>query len=807
MVTQLRFALRSLLKTPGFTLVAVLIIAVALGANTALVSIFNRLVLHPLDLPQAGRLVRLWTNNQGRNLQAPIVSVPKYELYRDQQTAFASIAAATPASFILTRPGVDPEQLNSLLVTASFVPTLGLSLAQGRNFTPEEDTPNGPAVCLLGYEVWKTRFGRRDSLVGETITLDGASWQVVGILPEKLPAPLASIQLLAPRPLAPPAFTSSQIQNGAGFLEVTARLKPGIGFDEAATEVRTLAARYALAYPGKVDASAENELRTWEEELVGPVRSTLSLLLAAVGLVLLIACANVSSLFLGRLTARHREIAIRLSLGATRRELITQFLTETLVFCAAAGGLGILLARWALDTLQHTLAAQLPAGTTFALDGPALGFCLGVTALVALAIGLVPAFQASRVNLSEVLKDTARSMPGGRRGKRLRSALIVAEVAFSTVLLVGAGLIFTSFLNLQSTPPGFKPDGVASAFVILPSARYPTKTAQSDFYYRVMERLRTYPQVRHAAAALSPPISGDNPQAVYVLEGQPIPPLAERAIASLNFVSEDYFALFQIPLVSGRRLTADDREKASPVCLVNESFARRLSPQASVLGQQLLRGGKADIKLEIVGVVADVKSTGLNATAPDTMYLPLRQWGGLGLSLLASTEGDPQILQSLLRTAVAEVDRTEAISQFSTLDAALRQSLGIQRITAWLTGAFAGVALVLSAVGLYSVLAYAVTLRTGEIGLRMAVGAARSQVVTLVLAQAMKLVALGLGLGLAIAAVATRLIRALLYQIEPLDPLVFGGVAVLFLLVAVIAGLVPSWRAAHVDPLVALRSE
>ncbi len=803
---NLKFAVRALRKSPGFTLVAILTIAVGIGANTALFSIFNQLVLHPIDLPDAGRLVRLWTNNTERNVVAPILSVPKYELFRDTQQSFSGFAASAFNSHILTRSDAEPEQLSSLNVSASWVSTLGLQLARGRNFTAEEDRPGGAPVTILSYDIWKTRFGLRDSIVGETIMLNGLGYTVVGILPEKLPAPISFVQLIVPYPLEPPGLTKEQLQGGAGFLQITARLKPGVTFQQADAEVRTISQRYKDGFAGRLDTSNNNELRTWIEEQVGPVRATFYTLLIAVAFVLLIACANVSNLYLSRLSARHKEIAIRLSMGATRRQLIRQFLTETAVFCIVAAGLGVFFAVWALSGLEHFLSSQLPPNTTFPLDPLTLAFTTGLSVLASLIIGLVPAWQASRVNLSEVLKDTARGSSGAR-GVRFRGFLIVAEVALSVMLLIGSGLLLASFVKLQSTPPGFRSTGIASAFLNLPAQRYATSALQADFVYRVIEKLRSYPPVKSAGASLGLPLSGFSPRAIYAVQGRPIPPTAQRPIANLNVVTEDYFSMLQIPLKAGRLFTPQDREGVPTVIVVNETFAKHLFPNESALGKVLLRGANADLKLEIVGIIGDVKANGLNSAPPDSFYYPLRQFGRPGLALLAATDGDANALQALFRSAVAAVDNTIAISFFSTLDNSVQTSFGFQRIVAWLTGIFAGVALVLSAVGLYSVLAYAVTQRTSEIGIRMALGAEKSQVVSLILTQGMKLVALGLVIGLGAAAAGSRLLASLLYEIGPLDPLVFGGVTVLFTIVAVLACLLPSLRASRIDPLVALRTE
>ncbi len=808
MHTDLKFALRALLKTPGFTATAVLIIAVGIGACTALFSIFDRLVLHPFDLPEAGRLVRIWTNHTERNVVGPVMSVPKFELFRDNQQSFSGLAAISFNGHTLVRDGAEAEQFASLNVSASWVPTLGLQLARGRNFTAEEDTPGGPPVVIIGHDMWQTKFGGRESLLGEVLMLNGIGHTVVGVLPPQLPAPISFVQLVVPRPLEPAGLTAEQLRNGAGFLQVTARLKPGVTYEQADAEVRTISRRYKEAWPDRLDSNNNNELRTWIEEQVGQVRPTFYLLLGAVGLVLLIACFNVANLFLSRLTARHKEIAVRLSLGATRRQLVRQFLAETAVFCAAATGLGVLLAVWSLDGLERLLVNQLAPNTQFTLNGPTLAFTLGLSVLACVVIGLVPALSASKMNLSDVLKDVSRGTPGGAKGGRFRSFLIVLEVALSVLLLIGSGLLLLSFIRLQSTPPGFNPRGVGAAIINLPPARYKTGPEQADFVYRVLEQLKVSPLLRHAAAGTSLPVGGFGGRTLYAIDGRPVPTADKRPVANLFIITEGYFPLFQIPLKAGRYINEHDRADTPGVVVVNETFARKLFPDGSALGKVILRGQRADIKHEIVGIVGDVKSNGLNSPAPDTLYFPLRQLPRPFVSLAAVTAGaDAAIVLAELRSAVAAVDKTLAVSFFQVMETAIRNSLGIQRITAMLTGIFAGVALLLSAIGLYSVLAYTVTQRTGEIGIRMALGAEKGQVITLILSQGMKLVVIGLIIGLGTAAGLGRFIRSQLYQIEPLDPMVFGGVTVLFLLVALFACFLPSWRASRVDPLVALRTE
>lgn len=804
-MSDFKSALRALLKTPGFTLVAVLTIAVGIAANTALFSVFDRLILNPVSLPNPSSLIAVWTNNPSLNFNAPAVSWPRYVEIARQTRSFSSIGISSFDNFTLTGNG-DPEQLAGLRVDPGFLPTLGVLPAHGRNFSPEEDLPNGPRVVILSHELWQTRFGGRESLVGESIQLNGESWQVVGIMPARLSNPFAQTQVLAPRVFEVGGLTAEQVQNGASYAQPLARLRPGVSVEQANAELAAISRGYAEAFGAKLDANNTSEARMFTETLVSGLRPTFYTLLAAVSCVLLIACANVASLFLGRLVARTKEIAVRQSLGATRRAIVRQFLVESLLFSAAAGVVGILLSLWALAAVESSFATQLPPNTALTLDWRALLFSAGVTLACAVLVGLAPAIQASKTQLAEVLKDAVRGSSGARGG-RFRAGLIVAEVALSVVLLVGSSLLLLSFLRLQGAAPGFEPGGVAAAFVGVPATRYPTGAEQSRFFQAVIEQLQANPQVEHAAAAIGLPLSGFNPVSPYSVAGRPILPLAQRPLAGLAIVSDDYFKLLGIPLVEGRAFNADDREGAPGAAIINESFAKRLFPGGSALGQVLLRGRDADLRMEIVGVIRDVKSRGLNAPAPDEIYYPMRQLPRGGMAVVARTRGNSEALQGIIRTAVAAVDKEQPISFFSTMESSIRNSLGAQRIVAMLTAAFAGVALVLAAVGLYSVLAYSVTQRTNEIGIRMALGAQSGQVIGLIMRHGLGLVAGGLVIGLAAAAGAARLIRTLLFDVEPLDPLVYGAVTALFGIVAALACLLPSLRASRINPLVALRAD
>ncbi len=802
---NLRVAGRTLRKSAGFTSIVIVTLAVAIGANTAMFSIYDRLVLNPVTLPNPDSLVAIWFNNPQRNTQSPSISVPRFAELRTQTRSFSSMGVSAFDSFTLTGSG-DPTQITALRVSASFFPTLGVAPARGRNFTAEEDLPNGPAVCIVSHELWQTRFGGRESIVGEAIQLSGMAWQIVGVMPPRLTTPFAQVQVFAPRIADVSGLTAAQIQGAATFAQAIARLKPGVTLEQARAELAAFSKGYHDRYPARLDAKNVSEPRPFVATLVSGITPTMYTLLGAVACVLLIACANVASLFLGRLLKRRKEIAVRLSLGATRGDIVRQFLAESLIFSAAGALFGTLLAAWTLAGLQSMLSSQLPADTILAINGRALLFT-GIVALLSTAgTGLFPALQASRQDLAEHLKDSTRGT-SGTQGRRLRQALIVAEVMLSVVLLVGAVLLLASFLKLTNTAPGFEPRGAAAAFVNLPPGRYASAAQQMEFFDRTIERLRAQPDVTDAAIANITPLGRFGARTAYSVAGRAVLPLAQRPIADRNIVSDDYFRLLRIPLALGRGFNADDRYGGPGVVILNESMMKRVFADASPLGETLLLGPDATTRVEIVGVIRDVKSAGLNVPVPDEMYFPLRQTPRPGMNVIARTTGDAGALQQAIRSAVTAADKDQAVAFFGTLESSVTASLGTQRIVAALTAVFAGLALALSLTGLYSVLAYAVSQRTPEIGIRVALGASRGQVLQLIMRDGLGLVALGLGLGLAAAAGATRLIRQLLFGVGALDPAVYVGVAAAFAIVAALACLGPSLRASRIDPLVAFRAD
>jgi putative ABC transport system permease protein len=803
-MTDFRIAVRALRRSPGFTAIAMLTMAAAIGANTAMFSVFDRLILHAVEVPNPGSLVAIWFNNPQRNIQTPSSSIPRYEELRTYAKSFDSIGLSAFDSFTLTGSG-NATQLTGLRVSASFLPTLGVMPAQGRNFTPEEDTPNGPNVCIVSHEFWQTQFGGAQDLLGRNIDLNGVPFQVVGIMPPRLTVPFRQTQMFAPRVADVAGLTRVQIDAGATFAQPIARLKSGVSMEQAGAELVAFSKGYQERNPARVDAQNVSEPRGFVSTVVSGLEPAMYTLLGAVACVLLIAIANVSSLFLTRLLGRRKEIATRLSLGASRAAIMRQCVVESLVFSVTAGLLGIAVAVGALAILQSVVATQLP-NTTLSLSWTALLFTASISTLSAVFVGLFPALQASRPDLVESLKDSARGSSSARGG-RLRQILIVAEVALSVVLLVGAGLLLITFVRLQGTAPGFSPAGSASAFVSLPTTQYTTPVQQSQFYEDVIERLRAQPGVTMAAVTISPPLSGFSPRTTYAIAGQPLPPLGQRPLVTLNIVSDDYFRMLEIPLKAGRAFGADDRNTSPRVCVVNETFAKRLFNGESPVGRSLRMGRDTLPPVEIVGVVQDVKSAGLNVPVPDEIYMPLRQLPRSGMNVVAKTAGDPSGMQAAIQAAVAAVDKTQAISFFATLDSTVSASLGQQQLLAMLTGIFAALALALALIGLYSVLAYLVTQRTNEIGIRMALGATQGQVVGLVMRNGMRLVAIGLAVGLIAAAGTSHLIQQLLFGVTPLSPLVYLSVASAFAVIAAAACVAPSLRASRIDPLRACRAE
>lgn len=803
LLADIRAALRALRKTPGFSLSAVIALGIALAATTAMLSVFDRLVLHPATVRDPDSLVSILSKNPKRNITRGGNSVPRYEEVISQAQSFSSTAVDAFDAATLTGVG-NPVQLSVLRVNASFFPTLGVAPFRGHAFTAEDDVPNGPAVCMLSYEFWKAQFGGAETTVGSTITLDGRGWQVIGITPPRLTPPFGQIQLFVPRVADISALTPQQVKAGAVFFQSFGRLKPGVSVEAATSELETLSAAYAERDPSRVDAAAVNYASRFADSLAAGIAPSVDALVGAVACLLLIACANTSSLFLNRLLGRRKEIAIRLAMGASRIRVVRLFVIESMVFTGAATILAVAGGAFSLTYLSGLTSAQLPAPVTFVLNVRVFAWIAVVAAAAALATGLVPAIQASRPDVVEHLKDGARGSSSGSGG-RLRQILVVAEVALSTVLLAGAALLLLTFLRLQRAPLGFETSGIASAVLGLPASRYPTPQQQSDFYDRLLEQLHADGTVTSAAVALGVPLAGGT-RFPYAVAGRPIPPMADRAVATGNMVSPEYFRVFGLRLAAGRVFTNDDRANAPFVCVINQTLAKRLFGANNPLGESILLGRNADTPFRIVGVIADALSAGANNPVPDELYLPVKQRTTPSMFLVARTRGDAAALQSTMQRALGAVDPGQALSFFATMEATAAASLGTQNLVAKLTLVFAALALGLAIVGLYSVLAYTVSQRKPEIGVRIALGASGRDVVGLVMGYGLRLVGIGIVIGVAAAVPTARVIRQLLFGVDALNPLVYAGVAVAFGGVAAAACLLPSLRAARTDPLISLRS-
>ncbi len=808
MLPDLRFAFRSLTKTPGFTLVAVLTMAVAIGACTALFSVLQAVVLRPLPYPAPDRLVSIWAINNERSLQAPALSWSKYESYRTRTDVFSAISMSAGNGFTLTEGKGEPEQVFGVHASANFLPVLGLPLTRGRQFTEAEDTEGGPPVVMISPRLWAQRFNSDPGILGRVLQIDGVPREVVGILPDKMPVPFNLTDIVVPRPHELPYLTPQQRQF-AIVHQAYARLAPGVTLAQANLRIREMAAAFKAANPAHIDSVNANEVRSISQQVLGNLDRTFWTLAAAVAAVQLIACANIANLFLARVSARQKEIAVRLSLGARRGGIIRQFIAESAVFSLLAGGAGVLLAWWSLHGIQILAGNQVPRANEIALDPGVLLFSLLASLLSALLVGLYPAWQASGTDVQAVLKDTSRGAGGGATAKIFRQGLVVAQVALSLVLLIGASLLVLSFHKLQRAELGFTPDGRAYGVVNLPSSRYNKPELTRDFYRHLQERLAAAPELLHGAAVAGLPLTGSNFFSPYAVQGRPLPPVQERPLATISIVTPDYFATLGIRLREGRFFTADDRFGGQNVAIINETLAKKLFPNDSPLDHAFIGGPNSDVISRIVGVIRDVKSAGLASPPPDEIYYPREQRGGAFMTVVAQAQ--PGLRSAavipVLRRIVAELDPNVALATPQTMDELLAQSIGAQRVTMALLIAFAAIAALLAVVGVYSIMAYSVTQRTGEIGVRMALGASTGSILKLMLRAGATQVGAGLVLGLGGAFAASRLLQQVLYEVPPFHPIIFATVAAVFAIVSLLACLIPARRATRVDPLVALRAD
>ncbi|HKQ62644.1 MAG TPA: ABC transporter permease [Candidatus Polarisedimenticolaceae bacterium] len=801
LMQDLRYGLRTLRREPGFAAVAVLTLALGIGANIAIFSVVHAVLLHPLPYAEPERLVLVLENNLQKGWDQFAVAPANFADWREQVHGFSGLAAFQDRWLILGG-GPEPERVLGARVSAGLLDVLGQRPLFGRPFRPEEFQPGQDRVVQLSHALWQRRFGADPAAVGRALVLGGESYTIVGVLPPDVPFPRRTTALWVPLALDAEASAS----RGSHFLVVIGRLGDGVALEQARSELGALAARLAAQYPD-TNAGWGVHLASLEAVVVGGTGRALWILFGAVGCLLSIGCANVANLLLSRAAARRGEIAVRVALGAGRLRLVRQLLTESLLYAVLAAGLAVLLAAWTLDLLQARVAVLgLPVRETLALHAPVLLFALGLTLLTALTFGLVPALQATRVDLQETLKQGGRTGRGGGRS-RLPGLLVVSEVAVALVLLLGAGLLLRSLWSLQRVAPGLETADRLAVPIDLPRAKYGEAARMVQFYDQALERLRALPGVSGAAAVSVLPLSGRDELYSFLVEGEPEPPTGQTPSANYYAVSPDYFRTLGIPLLSGRPFLASDRAETQSVAIVSESLVRRWLPDQDPLGRQIRLGLDSDTPRTIVGVVGDVRHYGLDSPVTFQVYEPYAQRPKLSMTLVLRGPEPVTGLTAAARRELLQIDAEQPPGEVRTLEQVLSSSIAQPRFRTTLFAAFAAVALVLATSGIYGVGAYWVTQRTREIGVRVALGARRRDVLRLVLGQGLRRVLAGVGLGVVGAFALTRVMKRLLFEVTPTDPLTFVLIPCLLVAVGLVACYLPARRAVAVDPMTALRCE
>jgi putative ABC transport system permease protein len=802
LLQDIRYALRSLRKNPGFALVAVLTLALGIGANSAIFSVINGVLLHPLPFRDADRLAMVWIDNQPLGIRQDITSYPTYQDWRDQNRVFSDMAAFRPHEVNLTG-GFEPERIARTAVTATFFGVLGVEPVRGRGFTAEEEQEGNDRVAVLSHGLWQRRFGGDPGVIGTTVQMNEQEFSVVGIAPRGFGFP-ANTELWIP--LAP----SEQVREARGvfWLYTIGRLQPGVTMEMAQTEMSGIAARIGQEY--EVFSPFGVFVQPVRDYLVGDVRTALLVLLGAVAFLLLIASANVANLLLARASAREREIAVRTALGASRGRITAQLLTESVVLGLAGGALGLLFAVGGVRVLRALSPADLPRIELVQVDSTVLGFTFLIALLTGIAFGLVPSLQVSGNQLTETLREGGRGMAGSHRGRRTRKALVVGEVALALVLLIGAGLLIQSFARLRSVDPGFQPENVLTVRLALGGSQYMEPARVIGFYDELLGRVQQIPGVASAAAAsdiLLPELANS---ARVTIEGRATTPAEEAIEVPIDAVTPGFFRTFGTPLLRGRDFAATDTEESTLVAIINETMARRFWPDTDPIGKRYRYGTGPDNQSPwrtVVGVVADARRSGVEQEARPSTFLPHRQRPSPAMTLLVRTTADPLALVSAVRREVREIDPNQPMAEIATLEALLSERLAQRRFNAVLLGVFSALALLLAIVGVYGVIAYMVNQSTREIGIRMALGARSVDVLRLVLRQVSTLVLLGIGIGVATALVLSRTLSGMLFGTSPTDPATYVGIALLLTVTALIASYLPARRATRVDPMIALRAE
>ena len=811
LIQDIKFGLRMLLKSPSMSIVATIALALGIGANTAIFSVVNAVLLRPLPFPNPDSLVAVFETNQRRGTVRGSHSYPNFFDIRSQNTAFERIATYRTSDFIMTGRG-EPARLMGAVTTADLFPLLGVAPAMGRTFLPDEDKPSATGrVVVLSHRLFHSRFGGDPSILNQRVTFDGVSFTVIGVMPASFEFPIQNEPVELWTTIAGDSSGEEPItaQRGAHFLNVIARLKPNVTPDQAQADLNTIAARLEQQYP---DTNSQRGLRFESAlmALVGDVRPALLILLGAVACVLLIACANVANLLLARATSRHKEMAVRAALGASRVRVIRQLLTESVLLSLVGGAIGLLLAVWWSDLLIALGKEDIPRAVHVGLDWRVLGFTAGVSIVTGLIFGLAPAFHSSKTDLVESLKDGGRGTSEGAKRNRMRSILAVSELAVAVVLLVIAGLLIKSLWRLQNVSSGLQPENVMTFNLALPEAKYKADR-QAQFFSDLKTRLESSPGVQSASSIVPLPLSGDRFGISFQIEGREVAPKDEPS-ADFFIAGVGYFRTMGIPVIKGRDFEQRDQHGSTPVIIITEEFARQYFPNEDPIGKRIHPGistydNEESTYREIVGVVGDIRNRTLNTEPKPAYYVPQTQVPFSGMTVVVKTTNEPRGLISGMTKEVAAMDPDLPLFGVKTMREYMSSSVAGPRFNTTLLSIFAGVALVLTLVGLYGVMSYSVAQRTNEIGIRLALGAQTRDVLWMIVKQGSILILLGLGFGLIGAFAATRLIASLLFGVTAKDPFTFAAAAVLLAIVALLACYIPAWRATKVDPLRALRYE
>jgi len=815
MIHEFRFAFRSLVKTPGFTLVAVITIALAIAANTAVFSLVNALLIRPLPFKAPQNLVLLFEKFSGQGLDQIPVSAPEYLDWEKQTRSYERIAAFNFADFNLTG-GDMPERIQGAVVTPSLFPLLGVSPINGRVFNDSEFGEGNDGVVVISERLWRRRFNSNPQLVGTQVSVNGRSVTVVGIMPAnfEFPLPLFGVQggTFAERAdiWQPIAFTKSELESrGSRSYGVIGRLKPGATIAQAQAEANTVVANWHPLFPDNYEPSTKFGATIYplHDLVIGGMRPALMILLGAVAMVLLIACANLTTMLLARAGAREREFAIRLALGAGRMQLVRQMLSESVLLAIVGGSAGVILAIWGLDLLRSIGTQTVPRIAEVNLDLRVLLVTLGTAVGTGILIGLIPALASGKPELTEALKEGGRGSTSGLRRNRLRNALVIAEVALALVLLVGASLLLKSFVRLQNVHPGFEPKNVLTMEVSLPLLKYPRGKPVADFYAEATRRVKALPGVEAAAFTSILPLSGTNSDSSFAIEGRD--PAVDKVYPDeeIRDITPEYFSVIKVPLLQGRFFNEGDQFDGPGVIIVNNSFAKKWFPNQEAVGKRITFDDtrKPDVKwLTIVGLVGDMRHRGLDLDPKPEYYQAHNQRPYRGMILTVRSAQDPRSLTSAIRREISRLDPDLPAANVRTLEQVAADSIAPRRLSVVLIGVFAAVALVLASVGIYGVMSFLVVQRTHEIGVRMALGAQRADVLRLVIGRAAKLVLFGTGIGLLLGVLSSSALRSLLYNVGAFDPMTFFTVTLALCGVSFLASYIPALRATRADPMIAL---